>query len=165
MTEVGRLLTGVAFASDEPATYWRYISSSLDRLVDVAASMDAARLSWTPPAPDTNSVAVLVVHTLGNAEENILETLCGQSVQRDRESEFLNCSTTINELQERWSHLRPRLEAALAQPTQVDIESAHAHPRRGTVSGREILIVVGRHAAEHLGQAELTRDLWLAATR
>jgi hypothetical protein len=27
------------------------------------------------------------------------------------------------------------------------------------VTGRAILIVVARHAAEHLGQAELTRDL------
>jgi hypothetical protein len=38
------------------------------------------------------------------------------------------------------------------------------HPRRGPLSGREILIVVARHAAEHLGQAELTRDLMKAAT-
>jgi hypothetical protein len=27
------------------------------------------------------------------------------------------------------------------------------------LTGREILLVVARHAAEHLGQADLTRDL------
>jgi hypothetical protein len=40
--------------------------------------------------------------------------------------------------------------------------ATYRHPRRGAISGREILIVVARHAAEHLGQAELTRDLWKA---
>ncbi|MCB0140064.1 MAG: DUF664 domain-containing protein, partial [Caldilineaceae bacterium] len=36
------------------------------------------------------------------------------------------------------------------------------HPRRGQMSGRAILMVVMRHAAEHMGHAELTRDLLYA---
>ena len=33
------------------------------------------------------------------------------------------------------------------------------HHWRGEISGREVLIVVARHTAEHLGHAELTRDM------
>ena len=33
------------------------------------------------------------------------------------------------------------------------------HPRYGTISGRELLVLVATHAAEHYGQAQLTRDL------
>ncbi len=151
-----------AFASTEVASFWRYIASSLDRLVEVAAGMSPEGLDWEPPAPDTNSVAVLVTHTLGNAEENLLETLCGQRVDRNCEGEFQQRDTTVAVLQHRWRELRPRLEAALSTLTSDDLEGDRPHPRRGTIPGREVLIVVARHAAEHLGQAELTRDLWLA---
>ncbi|MDP9352215.1 MAG: DUF664 domain-containing protein [Chloroflexota bacterium] len=39
------------------------------------------------------------------------------------------------------------------------LEEEIEHPRRGRITGREVLLVVARHCAEHLGQAELTRDL------
>ncbi|MBN1310607.1 MAG: hypothetical protein JXB30_04240 [Anaerolineae bacterium] len=39
----------------------------------------------------------------------------------------------------------------------------HEHPRRGQMAGRAELIIVARHAAEHMGQAELTRDLLFSA--
>lgn len=155
----------MTFASREAASFWRYISSSLDRLVAVAAGMDSGGLHWTPPAPETNSIAVLVIHTLGNAEENILETLCGERVDRNRAGEFRQPDVTAADLQHRWQDLRPRLESALFALTDEDLGSDRPHPRRGTIPGREILIVVARHSAEHLGQAELTRDLWLASRR
>jgi hypothetical protein len=34
---------------------------------------------------------------------------------------------------------------------------------RGEVTGREVLMLMARHAAEHVGHAELTRDLAVAA--
>ncbi len=33
------------------------------------------------------------------------------------------------------------------------------HPRRGEVRGFDVLLVVARHAAEHLAQAEVTRTI------
>ena len=41
----------------------------------------------------------------------------------------------------------------------ADFERAEIHPRRGVLTGREVLLIVARHATEHLGRAELTRDL------
>lgn len=141
--------------------YWRYIDSSIGRLVQVAQTVDAVGLIWQPPAPETNSIYALAMHTLGNAEENILETLCGRSVQRQRDQEFAPTGTAAN-VQERWDTLRVLLIAALAGLQPGELERSRHHPRRGTITGLEVLLVVARHAAEHLGQAELTRDLWLA---
>jgi hypothetical protein len=156
-------MTTTTFQSHEVGAFWRYIASSLDRLVDLARTIDPGGLHWFPPAEATNSVAVLVVHTLGNAEENILETLCGHHVGRDRSDEFVERPYNGAELHEVWQTLRPHLEAALTELTVADLDSDKSHPRRGAISGRDVLIVVARHAAEHLGQAELTRDLWLTA--
>lgn len=150
------------FACPEVAVFWRYISSSVERLVRVAGDIDVPGLHWRPPATDTNSIAVLVTHTMGNAEENILETLCGERVGRQREGEFVPQQITAAELADEWSALRPRLAHALAALPCNAMDRQVEHPRRGQISGREVLIVVARHAAEHLGQAELTRDLWLA---
>lgn len=150
------------FQSAGVATCWRYIASSLDRLVGVVQGLDADDLGWRPPAPETNSLATLAVHTLGNAEENLLGVLCGRPVRREREAEFA-AAPTAAEIAARWADLRPRLRAALAALPAAELARGRDHPRRGTITGLEVLLVVARHAAEHLGQAELTRDLLRAA--
>jgi hypothetical protein len=147
----------------EAAIFWRYVSSSLDRLVALALELDTDGFHWRPPAPETTSIAALAFHTLGNAEENILETLCSWPVNRDREGEFAAHGRTQDDLRERWATLRPRLEQALSGLDDEGLNAPCNHPRRGLLTGREVLIVVARHSAEHLGQAELTRDLWLAS--
>ncbi len=158
-------MTGPDVASQEGAVYARYILSSLDRLMECIEGMEAAQWNWRPPAPETNSVYVLAVHTLGNAEENILGTVCGQPVMRDHAREFAARAESLDALRRHWDELRGRLEAAMCGLSADALGRAVRHPRRGTLTGREVLIVVARHAAEHLGQAALTRDLAHAAHR
>lgn len=151
------------FAAPGIATFWRY-----DR--ELAGSAGRGRrddavggLAWTPPAPATSPVSVLVRHTMGNAEGNLLGVLCGWAIQRDRDGEFAVHPATGAGLGAEWVALRGRLRDGLAVlPTDV-LTQRLTHPRRGPITGQEVLIVVARHAAEHLGQAELTRDLWRAA--
>ncbi len=150
-------------ACPEPLVFWRYIASSLDRLIACLDGLDAAQLNWRPPATGANSLYALAAHTLGNAEENILATLGGQIVGREREAEFAAHGTDSAALVARWSSLRPRLHAALHDLPHGSLDREYPHPRRGAIGGREILIVVSRHVAEHLGQAELTLDLLRAA--
>jgi len=149
----------------ELAVFWRYIASSLDRLADLVAALDEAELGWRPPARGANSLSVLAVHTFGNAEENLAGVLGGVDVSRDREAEFQTSSCDGAELARHWTSLRPRIESVLAGLDGDALERVHPHPRRGMITGREVLIVVARHAAEHLGQAELTRDLLRGAQR
>jgi uncharacterized damage-inducible protein DinB len=151
------------FAAAEALIFWRYIASSLDRLVACLTDRSEAQLNWRPPAPATNSLYALAVHTLGNAEENLLQTLAGQPVGRDRAGEFAARGDSAQVVAARWATLRAEVGARLASLPADALDVTYHHPRRGPLTGREILIVVARHAAEHLGQAELTRDLLHAA--
>ncbi|MFM9107056.1 MAG: DinB family protein, partial [Chloroflexota bacterium] len=51
------------------------------------AGLDAAELNWKP-APVTNSIAALVVHTLGS-EAEVFRISAAVPAPRDRDSEFL----------------------------------------------------------------------------
>lgn len=146
-------------AADEALIFWRYIASSLDRLVGCLDGLSEAHLNWRPAAPDTNSLYALATHTLGNAEENLLQTLLGQPVGRDRDGEFAARGDSARAMAARWSALRAEIGSRLAKLPADALDAPYAHPRRGPLTGRELLLVVARHAAEHLGQAELTRDL------
>jgi len=143
----------------EGAIYARAILDTLDRLSACVEGMDTDQLNWQPSAPGANSVYVLATHILGNAEESILYTLRDQPSTRDREREFAARAQSPAALQERWQKLREQLQAAMLGLSAGDLARTVNHPRRGPLTGREVLLLVARHAAEHLGQAELTRDL------
>lgn len=150
-------------AAAEILVFWRFIASSLDRLVACLTDLPEEALNWRPPAPEANSLYALAMHTLGNAEENLLETLGGQPVDRDRAREFAVRGVSSTAIADRWALLREEIRAQLAMLPAGALDTIYQHPRRGPVTGRELLIIVARHAAEHLGQAELTRDLLRAA--
>lgn len=146
------------FASKEVEEFWGFISGSLDRLMELVRDSTEAELHWKPPAREANTIFVLAQHTIGNAADNILATLGGQALERNREAEF-ETAAGRGDLLARWQTLRPQLEAQMQRLTSNQVLAQLEHPRRGAISGLGILIVVARHAAEHLGQAELTRDM------
>jgi hypothetical protein len=123
--------------------------------------LNGQELNWRPLA-SANSLYVLAIHTLANTEENLLGVLCGQPVQRQRETEFTAQGMSAKATQVRWAQLRAQLLENLAELSSTDLDQEREHPRRGQLTGRDVLIIVARHTAEHLGQAELTRDLVLA---
>ena len=148
-----------AFASNDVGTIWSYLRGTVAGMVEKAADLSAGELRWTPPAPDSNSIGVLLVHTMGNIEENILTVVAGQPGHRVREAEFVGNELTGAELAERWEALSQRLVTALAAITDDQLETIHNHPRRGEITTRAILLQATVHAAEHLGHVGLTRDL------
>jgi hypothetical protein len=143
----------------EMDAYVRFISDSLERLIACLDGLDAEQLNWHPAADGANSVWVLAVHTLANAEENILAILGGRPSTRDRDAEFRARGVSPDALRERWRTLQPALQDAIRALPSADLDREYAHPRRGTLTGREVLLLVTQHAAEHLGHAEVTRDL------
>ena len=64
-----------------------------------------------------------------------------------------------------WRELKPRFERVLQRLPQERIDGLRPHHWRGELPGREVLIIVARHTAEHLAHAELTRDMALVALR
>ena len=145
----------------EAMIYWRYISSSLDRLVGCLAGLDEEALNWKP-LPTGNSLYVLATHTLGNTEENVLGVLCGELIVRHRDAEFASYGASLIEVEQVWRTLRERVERHLETIPPTRLDGMCDHPRRGAIMGREVLLIVARHCTEHLGQAELTRALLLA---
>lgn len=145
------------------ASYWSAISRTLDALIEVGAELGDEGLNWTPPVPGGNCLFVLTMHTLGNAEENVVEILGGQPVHRNRDGEFSATTGTVADIQGRWDPLRSKLSATVLGLDRAVLEHVYDHPKRAGHSGRDILLQTMRHAAQHLGHAELTRDLYLAS--
>jgi uncharacterized damage-inducible protein DinB len=145
----------------ETMLFWRYITSSIDQLLATLEGLDAREINWSPIA-NANSLYVLATHTMGTTAENLLEVLCGQPVHRQREAEFAAYGETTEALHAQWQSLRVQIQAQLEQLDAAAPDAERQHPRRGKITGRDVLIVVARHCAEHMGQAFLTRDLILA---
>lgn len=147
----------------EVAMYYGAMCRSIERVIDAAEAVAGDQLDWRPPAEGANSLYAIAVHVLANARENLLGTLCGHAIpDREREAEFAASGGSAAGFREDWLALRDELETALAGLDQRALDRIYTHPRRGAVTGREVLLVVAGHTAEHAGQAELTRDLALA---
>ena len=149
-------------ARSELESFRHFIFNTIDAIVGGLDGLDAAQLNWRPEAPATNSLHTIATHVLGNAEENLLGTLCGRPHGRDYPSEFTGRGTSADAVRARWKSLRDRVDDALAALPAGDLDREFAHPRRGMLTGREVLIVVARHTAEHWGEAQLTKSLLLA---
>ena len=132
----------------------------MNRIISCLDGLSEADLNWRP-LENANSLYVIATHILGTTEENIIGTLCGQQVNRQREAEFLARGTSFEPIHRRWSELRNSIKKHLDHLPSGELDRKREHPRRGQLSGRDVLIVVARHAAEHMGHAELTRDLFL----
>jgi uncharacterized damage-inducible protein DinB len=139
---------------------WPYIARSVDQILDAMEGLTAEELNLRP-APGANSLYVLATHMLGNLNESMLGTLCRQDVTRDRDAEFVARGAAVEEIRRQWLALHKQITEGLAQLPGDVADTEYDHPRRGKLSGLELLLVVARHAAEHQGHAELTRQLLL----
>ena len=57
------------------------------------------------------------------------------------------------------TYIQIRVKECIENLSSENLTNIRKHPRRGELAGWEILIIVARHATEHMGQAKLTRDL------
>jgi hypothetical protein len=148
----------------EVESFQHYIFETIDAIVGALDGLTAQELNWRPPAPATNSLYAIATHVVGNAEENLLGTLCGQPHGRHYASEFTAAGDVPDAVRARWARVREQIAKHLASLTREDLDGARQHPRRGIITGRDVLIVVARHTAEHWGEAQLTRSLMKART-
>lgn len=156
-------IQGTPFASDEIELFWSHIRRTLERLVQAQDALAPELQTWRPPAPETNSVFNLVAHTIANAEVNVYQVLLGQAYDRDREAEFAHLDKVPAGFQDSVIERIDAIESTLRDQPPGLLEATCTHFNRGQMSGRAVFIIVARHAGEHAGQAELTRDLALAA--
>lgn len=146
-----------------PARLLEIVSRSVERIVACLGGLSDEDLAWKPDVRDANSLRVLATHTMGNVEEMLLGTLCGQAVDRVRDREFAQPLQSAEAIQARWANLRDRLSSCVGSLPSDALGREYVHPSRGRLLGWEIGFIVATHAAEHMAQAELTRDLLRAA--
>jgi hypothetical protein len=154
----------IATRRSEVESFQDFIFNTIDSIVGALDGLTSEELNWRPAAPATNSLYAIATHVLGNAEENLLATLCGQPHGRSYATEFSAAAPVPDAVRKRWADLRERIAKHLTSLTREDLDGARQHPRRGIITGRDVLIVVARHTAEHWGEAQLTRSLLKART-
>ncbi|HUG06982.1 MAG TPA: DinB family protein [Candidatus Limnocylindria bacterium] len=129
----------------------------VDRVIGATDGMDAAQVAWTPAAKGANSLLVLAAHTVGAAERHILVSIAGRKPGGTRDEEFA-AKADIARVRARWDAVKRGIVEVLDSlpPGRLDDDLP------GPVAVRSVQAMIVHaiaHAAEHAGQAELTRDL------
>jgi hypothetical protein len=135
-----------------------------DGLVELLRPLDDDCLNWTPPAPDTNSIAALTAHIVGSMN-NWLSRALAEPVARDRDAEFGNRGSAadlialVEASRERSREQFARLDAidpGTIRQTRRSIP--YPHDTEATVAWCVEHAII--HAGEHWGQIQLNRALY-----
>ncbi|MDP3768399.1 MAG: DinB family protein [Dehalococcoidia bacterium] len=153
----------------EVVLYSSELKRLLARLRSSVEGLDETQLNWRPPAPDANSIYVIAAHIMGNLEAWVLGIACGQPIERDRPAEFAAGGPDAHPILARAQELERRFEEALSALSSDGLGETREPPKSlwgvgspEPVSVREALMHTIEHAAMHLGQIEITRDMALA---
>lgn len=152
-------------------TYARELTWILDQMCVALDGLTPAQLSWRPPTGTANSASAIASHAAASTRVYALGFGCGRAVQRDRPSEFAASGADGAELARALRRLAGEIGAALASLTPSRLDERLTPPQElwGTgavheISRRDALVEAIRHAALHLGELRLTRDLARAHT-
>lgn len=152
----------------EIESYSRMLQLLVKRVCASLEGLTEAQLNWRPPIDGANSAYVIAAHTLGNARAWVLGIACGRLIGRDRPAEFRASGRDATELTAQARQLSDDMAEALAALTPSDLDRRLVPPRSlwgegepWEISVREALLHVVEHAALHLGQLQITRDLAL----
>jgi DinB family protein len=118
--------------------------------------VDRDALNWKPH-PDANSVAVLVVHTLGS-EREMIRALRMLSTERDRPGEF-KAEAGAADLLALLDRADRELDEHVGALTAADLTEMRPRGDRPPRPGLEWLLANYGHAREHLAQIQLTKQL------
>jgi hypothetical protein len=135
----------------------------LHRAVD---GLTPEALNWRPAGDDTNPIAVLVVHAMGSTRSWLAVAFGAPLPDRDRPAEFRTVADDATDL---GAHVDRMAEDCRRLFDGVDVfdpemmRASHARTSSGeveVVSGAWALLHAVEHLSEHVGHAQLTRQLW-----
>ena len=143
--------------------FTNYLDLLQDCHNDILQALDGlhpAALDWIP-GQEMNSISVMLFHLTGSERYWIGDIAAQESSNRDRDAEFRVQGVEMDVLKKR---LADNLEYALNtlnKFTIQDLETTRVSPGNGreyTVGWA--LIHALEHATLHLGQIQITRQLW-----
>lgn len=124
---------------------------------EVVDGLDADALNWRP-GEETNSLAVLVSHAL-DAERFLLATAVDATIERDREAHFRATANGPDELLAYIDEVERDVDGYLDQLTD-DLLATEITRGPRSVTGAWWALHAVEHSCEHIGHAELTRQMW-----
>jgi hypothetical protein len=148
---------GARMVADTIGTLFHTVHQNIREQV---SGLDRAALNWKPH-PEANSLAVLVVHTLGS-EREMIRAVRGIATERDRIAEF-EVEADAADLIALLEQADADLDGHIAALTSQDLTAARPRGDRLPRPGIEWLLRNYGHAREHLAQIELTRQLYGAS--
>jgi len=141
------------------------IDRALDDLRRCVDAADAEALNWRPGGDDTNSIAVLAVHSLHSTRSWLAVAMGAPLPERDREAEFLASVAGAGELLALAGPVGDDCRALLSRPAPDTWQvPRRTHPRPAADAPRDVtaawaLVHAVEHLREHTGQMLLTRQL------
>jgi len=137
------------------------VDESLDAMRAAIAGASADSLNRRPAGDDTNPIAVLVVHASSSTRWWLSVALGEPVPERDRPSEFLTTVADADELLAVFDPIAADCRALLSTDAAFDAGAMREDPRDGDrVTAAWALIHAVEHLREHVGHAELTRQIW-----
>ena len=149
----------------ERAIYAAVLRGTLEQIARAVESFPAGSLD-AHPHKGASSSAELAAHVVGAVRGYAVGIGCGRDVSRDRTAEFATSEVSAASLAADLRALADELDEALAAIDSAFLDERivpeqslfGAAPAR-EVSRRETIVSSIRHAGEHLGHLELTRDM------
>ena len=140
--------------------YLNLLQDCHNHILNALEGFPPAALDWTP-GTDMNSISVLVFHLTGAERYWIGDVATQDPSDRDRDAEFKVQGVEVDVLKKRLIDNLEYTRNRLNNFTIQDLETTRVSPRdgRGFTVGWALLHALG-HANVHLGQIEITRQLW-----
>lgn len=132
-----------------------------DRFREQIRDLDHGTINWRP-LPKANSIAVLVVHSLGS-EREMIRAVRSLPSERDRDSEF-KVESDVADLLALLDQADRDLDEHLSSLTLEDLTEDRQRKDHEPQSGLYWLVSNYGHAREHLAQIELTKQLYDSRT-
>lgn len=124
------------------------------------AGLSTEALDWSPGA-QMNSLTVLVTHIVAATRYMVGDVVAGEPSGRNREAEFRATGGNEAELRQKLAEVLTYSQQVIARLTPEELARecfSPFHNRHFTVAWSLFRAV--DHAAEHMGHAQLTRQLW-----
>lgn len=141
----------------------KMVLQKFDELVALVGATDDATANRTLPVEGSNSVVQILVHCCGMMRRWISTVNLGREVPRDRDAEFTS-SMTLNAVESLANSTRAACQDDLSQTVMQSspalVPSGREHYWTTTCEG--VLLHVLEELCQHLGQAEVTRDVLMS---
>ena len=140
--------------------YTKLLEQRHNEILEAIEGLSPAALDWSPGA-DMNSISVLVFHLTGAERYWIGDVAAQDPKERDRDAEFRIRGVEIDVLKKRLADNLAYAQQALSNFSSQDLEAERISGRDGrrfTVAWA--LLHALEHTTLHLGQIQLTRQLW-----